>query len=533
MEHSILDLNREIVLSDYQSATVKNKELFITGDVNASSEYIFDNQKEDGKAICDKFYETNVRVISIIKRTKVGMDGLIIEVAKNMATHPDNNFALHRDNIFFVTAMSNKTWEDDMKYKMPSCFTENVYHHGKLQNLKNKLQNIKNAIIINDEIDTGDKEYQKLHKLLEESGILDMKYMEENNIRFIFVSATMRNELTELRKWGDKHHIHYMTLPDMYIGHKEFLELGIIQEYYKVENDEAAEKWVQEDIIQNYGSDYRVHIIRTDDENKDFISNACKKYNIDFRNHTSEERISHEELIHIFNNISNHLVIAIKGFYRRANLIPNKWKMKIGAMHERYVKTCDTSVQVQGLPGRMSGYWKQEILNGHKTGPYRTSIEAINEYEEFYKNPLKIGKYTTAHRDKPFVSPEFIKNLEIIDLVDEDAGDIEYRIYGSETVVKKVCRKLEYKYRATKNNSDGFKETSLNKKRKVASLTEVIPRVRSYGYSNEKKSWRTYIPCYEDIENNETLRFIVIIKPETNMESVKTEIDAVYPSIQI
>jgi hypothetical protein len=49
---------------------------------------------------------------------------------------------------------------------------------------------------------TGDKEDQKLHRLLEESGILDMKYMEENNIRFIFVSATMRNELTELRKWG-------------------------------------------------------------------------------------------------------------------------------------------------------------------------------------------------------------------------------------------------------------------------------------------------------------------------------------------
>jgi hypothetical protein len=99
----------------------------------------------------------------------------------------------------------------------------------------------------------------------------------------------------------------------------------------------------------------------------------------------------------------------------------------------------------------MSGYWKQEILGGHKTGPYRTSIEAI--YEEFYKNPLKIGKYTTAHRNKPFVSPKFIKNLEIIDLVDgddEDAGEIEYRVYDSETVVKKVCRHLGYKYRATK-----------------------------------------------------------------------------------
>jgi hypothetical protein len=29
------------------------------------------------------------------------------------------------------------------------------------------------------------------------------------------------------------------------------------------------------------------------------------------------------------------------------------------------------------------------------------------------------------------------------------------------------------------------------------------------------------------------LRFVVILKPETDMDTVKTEIDAVYPSIQI
>jgi hypothetical protein len=100
-------------------------------------------------------------------------------------------------------------------------------------------------------------------------------------------------------------------------------------------------------------------------------------------------------------------------------------------------------------------------------------------------------------------------------------------------VVKKVCRHLGYKYGQQKNNSDGFKEASLNKKIKVASLTEVIPRVRSYGYSKTIKSWRTYVPCYADIENSETLRFVVILKPETDMDTVKTEIDAVYPSIQI
>jgi hypothetical protein len=418
MNDSIIDWNREVVLHDYQSATIKNKESFNNGDVKTSSEYIFDNQKEDAIIICNKFYETPIRVISIVKRTKVGMDGLMIEIAKNMTTHPDNNFVLHRNNIFFITAMSNISWEDDMKDKIPSCFKENVYHHGKLQRLKTKLKNIKNAIIINDEIDSGDKEDQKLHLILKESGILDMTYMEENNIRFVFVSATMINELRELYKWGEKHYTHYMTIPYNYIGHKEFLERGIIKEYYPINNDETAEKWVQEDILQNYRLDYRIHIVRSDETNKDFIFNACIRNNIDFKNHTSDDRIGYDELSNIFNNISNHLVIAVKGFYRRANLIPNEWKMKIGATHERYVKKYDTNVQVQGLPGRMSGYWKQEILNGHKTGPHRTSIDAINEYEEFYKDPFKKIKYNTTGSKKIFVNPKFIPNLKTINHID-------------------------------------------------------------------------------------------------------------------
>jgi len=534
MEHKILDLNREIVLHDYQSATNKNKELFITGDIKASSEYIFPNQKEDATIICNKFYEKHIRVISIVKRTKVGMDGLMIEIAKNMTTHPDNNFALHRNNIKILTGMSNISWEDDMKDKIPSCFKDNVYHHGKLQRLKTKLENARNELIIIDEIDSGDKEDQKLHLILKESRILDMKYMEENNIRFVFVSATMINELRDLYKWGTKHYTHYMIIPDIYIGHKEFLELKIIQEYYLINDDKTAERWVKEDILQNYGLDYRVHIIRTDEKNKDFIFNACIRNNIDFKNHTSEDRISYEELSDIFNNITNHLVIAVKGFYRRANLIPNEWKKKIGATHERYVKKYDTNVQVQGLPGRMSGYWKQDIVNGHKTGPHRTSIDAINEYEEFYKNPFGKIKYSTTGSKKLFVNPKHIRNLEIMNQVEVKVDENKYRVYDNEIVVKNVCEILKYDYRETENNSDGFKETSLNSKKEVASLSKAISKIQcAYGKNNGKKTWRTYYPCYVDITNNQTLRFVVIIRPETDINKVKTEIDPIYIPIQI
>lgn len=534
MEDKILDLNREIVLNDYHNAINKNMELYINGDVRACSEYIFDNQKEDATMICEQFHKTDIRVISVVKRTKVGMDGLMIEIAKNMCTHPDNNFVLHRENVFFITAMSNISWENDMKDKIPTCFKDNVYHHGKLQKLKTKLKTIKNAIIINDEIDSGDKEGQKLHLILKESEILDINYMKENNIRFIFVSATMINELRNLYKWGDKHYTYYMTIPETYIGHKDFLQLGIIQEYYPINDNESAEKWVQEDILQNYGLDYRVHIIRTDEKNKGFILDACIRNNIKFKNHTSNDRITYEELKHIFNNISNHLVIAVKGFYRRANLIPNEWKKKIGATHERYVKKYDTNVQVQGLPGRMTGYWKQEILNGHKTGPHRTSIDAINEYENFYENPNKEIKYNTSGSKKIFLHPKNIKNLKPKNDSETKVDEDKYRIYDNEDILKNVCRILDYDYRPTKNNSDGFKETSLNRKKEVVSLTNAISKVHTaYGTNNGVKTWRTYYPCYVDINNNETLRFVLIIRPDTDINKVKNEIDINYPSIKI
>lgn len=525
----MINLNREIVLSDYNSATLKNSELFGNGNIKATEEYIYPNQKEDAINICNKFYESETRVISIVKRTKIGMDGLMIELAKNITTHPDDNFTLHRDNVFFITAMSNKLWEDEMKNKMPGCFKDNVYHHGKLQKLKSKLVNIKNAIIINDEIDSGDKEDQKLHMLLKESGTLDIKYMNENNIRFVFVSATMINELHDLYKWGDIHYTYYMSIPEGYIGHKEFLELDIIKEYYKINDNINAEKWIQEDIIDNYADDHRVHIIRTDEKNKNYILNACIKYKIDFKNHTSSDRIEYKELFEIFNNFKNHTVIAVKGFYRRANLIPNEWKMRIGATHERYVNKYDTNVQVQGLPGRMTGYWKNKIINGHKTGPHRTSIQAINEYEEFYKNPFGKIKYSTSSSKRLLVNPINIKNLEIL----KEEGSVHtlhYRIYDNETITKDVCKRLRYGYITTKDNLKGFKETSLNRKKGVASLEEAISKVQTaYGTNNGNKTWRTYYPCYIDINNNETLRFVVIIRPTTDINILINEIDKLYP----
>lgn len=436
----LISARREDVLQAYNSARATNHRLFLEGDDKATTEYIFHNQLEDANNIVDKFYKHKRRVISIQKKTKVGADGIMIEIAKLLTTHIDDNFIVNPANVRIITGMSNAGWEKDMIDKAPNCFKDKIFHHGKLS--RSDLINMRNGLIIIDEIDTGDKEYQVLHTTLKEAGVLDVKHMEEHNNRFVFISATMIKELYDLYRWGELHELYKMTIPASYIGHKDFLEKGIVKEFYAVNTIEASEKWVQEDILDYYKEpcmcqkcnpeqdiakkDFRVHLVRVNAKNVNVVQNACIRKGVAFRNHTSTDRLSEDEIKELFKEpLTQHIVLGVKGFFRRANLIPNRWKLRIGATLELYTIKVDNNVQIQGLVGRMTGYWSDDIEGGHKTGPHRTSIKAINEYEITYADPFGINSYQSAGFKKKngkvvanptMLSAKHIENLEAVDL---------------------------------------------------------------------------------------------------------------------
>jgi hypothetical protein len=423
----IISARREDVLQSYNSARATNRRMFLEGDDKATSEYIFPNQMEDAANIVDKFYNHKRRVISIQKKTKVGADGLMIEIVKLLTTHIDETFIVNSANVRILTGMSNAGWEKDMIDKAPTCFKDKIFHHGKLS--RAELMNIRNGLFIIDEIDTGDKEFQVLHRTLKDAGVLDVKNMELHNNRFVFISATMIRELYDLYRWGDIHELYKMSIPDSYFGHKDFLERGIIQEFYPLNTDENANKWVSEDVI-SYGQDYRVHIVRVTMKTADYVQNACIRNNVAFKNHTSTDRLTEDEITEFFKDpLTQHIVLGVKGFFRRANLIPNRWKLRIGATHEFYTNVVDNNVQIQGLPGRMTGYWREEIERGHRTGPHRTSIKAIEEYEKTYLDPFGVNSYQAAGFKKKkgkvsacptMLSSKNISNLSTLDLPEVD-----------------------------------------------------------------------------------------------------------------
>jgi hypothetical protein len=424
----LISARRESVLQAYNSARAENHLRFLEGDDKATAEYIFPNQIEDANNIVDRFYKHKRRVISIQKKTKVGADGLMIEIAKLLTTHIDDKFVVNPANVRIITGMSNAGWEKDMIDKAPNCFKDKIFHHGKLS--RSDLTNLQNGLIIIDEIDTGDKEYQVLHTTLKEAGVLDVEHMKTHNNRFVFISATMIKELYDLYRWGELHELYKMTIPASYIGHKDFLDKKIVKEFYALNSNENAEKWVQEDILNHYGTDYRVHLVRVNAKIVDVVQNACIRKGVAFRNHTSTDRLSEEEIKEFFKEpLTQHIVLGVKGFFRRANLIPNRWKLRIGATHELHTKKVDNNVQIQGLTGRMTGYWRDEIEGGHKTGPHRTSIKAIEEYEITYAYPFGSNSYQTAGfkkkkgkvvADPTMLSAKHIKNLEVVELPEVD-----------------------------------------------------------------------------------------------------------------
>lgn len=392
----IIAARREKVIKDYEAAEADNKAEFLSGNIKATEEYIFNNQKEDAFRVVYEFYKNKRRVVSIAKKTKIGADGLMIEIAKLMTTHLDDDFVINYNNIRIITGMSNVDWQAEMIKKSPNFLKDKIYHHGQLKN--SKLEELNNSLIIIDEIDTGDKEGQILHKTLEKAGILNIENMEKNNNYIVVISATILQQLYHLHQWGEKNAKISMTIPEKYIGHADFLEREIIKEFYSLKDEESIKKWIQEDILNYYENKYRVHIVRVKDKNINLIENICKSYNIIFKNHIAEDKLDDDDWKELCEKDlpRSHVVVAVKGLYRRANYIPDKRKILIGAMHELHTEEPDNNVQIQGLVGRMTGYWKNIIDSGHKTGPYRTSIKSVIQYEEVCKDPFGSNSYHTS-----------------------------------------------------------------------------------------------------------------------------------------
>ena len=64
--------------------------------------------------------------------------------------------------------MNNVEWQKNFKEQVPQCI-KHIYHHGQLHKC-DKLKNLRNGLILLDEIDVGNKKDQILDNKLTDAG---------------------------------------------------------------------------------------------------------------------------------------------------------------------------------------------------------------------------------------------------------------------------------------------------------------------------------------------------------------------------
>jgi hypothetical protein len=537
---------RDEVKKDYESAVAKNKRLYeIDRDPKASEQYIWPSQMFDAHAIVNLMLgnsEAELQpdqhppsLIGAHKQPQVGWEGIMIYIAYLMCTHPDDEILVSFKNVAFITAMSNSDWQKDARDRAPACFASQIFHHGNLQKATTLLNKIvrEGGIVFIDEIQIGSQEGQKLHSLFQDCGLLDITNLQEKKIKIVVGSATLIKFIHQASKWGDNFALYTITIPPNYLGFKQLKEKHILRQWKNMNTKPNTMEWLTE-IDTFYHNEYRVHLVRGSPKMISLINECAIERGYGIISHTSKQKLTDADKQRLFvDPLTRHWIVTVKDLWRAANRIPKDYKPRIGSVHEQYVRKVDDDVEAQGLLGRMLGF--NDYPEGHKFGPYYTSLAAVDEYIAFAEDPFrrnsvyKCARYS-RNRDgrvniteRSAISPSNVANLVATSGIRNPLFTTDpktFTVFKRAQDAKQYAIELGYQWREdvitqTLPTSNGFIVCGLNAARQVHTIYEVINGVRSaYGIAEDgiTRTYRTCLAGYLNTTDINSVFFVVIIR---------------------
>jgi hypothetical protein len=516
----------------------KDKEEMLVID---NKKLIYPNQKEAADK-CVEAYNQGALLVTLVAQPGTGKTGTAQEVMRVFATNEDDEKFIFTEDIWACSGMNDNDWEKQFKDNMVDSFKENVFHRQNFIKQQERLKTIKNALIIPDECHIASGAKMTLAKTLQHAGLLDIEILRYRKIKMLDISATPESVLYDLNEWGNNAKVVKIQPGPIYKGfevmlkEKRIIEAPILDTYENV----LDFLYFLDDRYSDSTNKY--FPMRLLDENiKNIITDICEELDWDEPLiHDSETRI--EDIDEKMKTApKKHTIIFIKGFWRASKRLIRE---HVGATYEAIPKKQDMTSTSQGLTARFCDNYVYEgdQLDINKRPLHFCDKDAIKKYVEWFNNDCDFSKSEyKSHRIKSNgkgkviskhskVHESIVKNLHSEEEKEEKAKDLakeksnKYRVYDNEEDLKNACEILGYEYRKTHENKDGFLETSLNKSACVVSLEEAIKKVDSgYGGTKDKskKARRTYYPCYQDTSKKETLRFVLILRPDTDKELIK------------
>lgn len=340
---------------------------------------VHEPQKEVAKQIISEFSSKDL--ITLCAPPQWGKTGVSLFVSYMMA----RKNGIDPKNIFFITAMSDRSWLEQTKERVLPMWRENVYHRNTLHHLEDRIDRLKrekkdkNILIIIDECHIANRRDFTMGKIVDSMGLKNPVTLKEKNIKILQISATPSNTLIDAEDWPN----HAKVCPrfnDNYVSFKTFLDEDRLRDTHNLMTDEGCEDYFSE-VCQ---SSPKFHFIRsvstgltgraTYSLTKTCLQKQCLKYNSELieLNMTKTGGQIKKIFRDLYKQPPKHTFILIKNMLGASKTLSDKY---IGSVHESLPNEKDNSSEIQGLPGRMCGWTKSRGSTGPKIYCQREIVE--------------------------------------------------------------------------------------------------------------------------------------------------------------
>ena len=511
------------------------------------SSVIHDNQRLSAARICAELVSLQTLFVLLVAQTQSGKTGTMVALIKQYLLHQDNYTPVK--NIIVITGLSSIDWWRQTRERIPDGIR--VLHRNKLNDdFAEELSQMRNVLIIFDEVHIACKKTQTLTKLFHKAGFHSVESLLERDIKCVEFCATPDGVLYNLsnKSWG-KHTkiiksdpgVGYTSIFDLYDQGRVYQSedlCGFDVEYPKNNNTfptisldrikketiEHIEQLKQQ--INNFNS-CKYHLFRIPGGDLQINSNLRHIFGSDNYSYlTYDQQSDISDLNEVLSKEpKRHTFILIKEKLRCAVTLT---KTYLGILYERFALNPSDSVNIQGFAGRITGY------DTNSDSIIYTNISSILQYRQQWETDFKdntiswisnttyfnkrhnitIGKQTFNH------ATLFMQNIS-------DSRKERYMVFNNFSELRNDFRNhfnnLPENVRGPQKRkvitSDlsthkGFYDAKIKGTRKVWSENEIIIPSTWRGAANNVY-WM--YPCYTDVNNIDTLKWYLIskeLKPE-------------------
>jgi hypothetical protein len=346
---------------------------------------VYEPQKEVAKKIIYEFSSNDL--VTLCAPPQWGKTGVSLFVSYMMTSKG----GIDPNNVFFITAMSDRSWLLQTKGRVLPMWRKNVYHRNTLHYFEDRIDRLKrekkdrNILIIIDECHLANKRDFTIGKIFDSIDIKNPDTLKEKNIKILQISATPSNTLIDAEDWPN----HAKVCPKFnnnYVSFQTFLDEDRLRDPHNLMTEEGSGNYFSEVCADTP----KYHFIRsvsagptgraTYSLTRTSLQKQCSKYNAELieLNMTKTQG----QIKKIFRDLDKqpekHTFILIKNMLGASKTISDKF---IGSVHESLPREKDNSSEIQGLPGRMCGWTKRRGISGPRI---YCKTEIVENYLKLY-----------------------------------------------------------------------------------------------------------------------------------------------------